>query len=506
MPQLHRDPSRRHASIVKLILTLVALLPGLHSHPTIVGVQRHGHIFSHNGGWEEEPGSPSFWWKLIIIGILVLTGGVFAGLTLGLMGLDAVNLQVLEASGTPHERSQSRKVLKLLNRGKHWVLVTLLLSNVVVNETLPIIMDSVFGGGWPAVVASTALIVIFGEIIPQAFCVRYGLSIGSKCTYFVLLLMYAMYPIAYPIAMLLDHVLGEDSGTVYRKGQLKTFVSLHGSLGEAADRLNEDEVTIIGSVLELNEKPVDQVMTPIDDVYVLGADHVLDQETIDEIQAAGYSRIPIHQPNDASNYIGMLLVKSLISYDPADSLPVSSFALSALPETKPDTTCLDILNFFQEGRSHMVLVTDNPGANGGALGIITLEDVIEELIGEEIIDETDVFVDVHNKIRVMRTPTTPKTKKRIAPLLRNTRTVSKDRRSAAYPVVTATMKGKVKIKDMDSVLLKPGNGHSTEHDGSANGSQYGSVSTVRGLSDNGPGNQSNDNDPTADEESRPLLR
>ena len=58
----------------------------------------------------------------------------------------------------------------------------------------------------------------------------------------------------------------------------------------------------------------------------------------------------------------------------------------------------------QQGRSHMMLVTEHPGENGGALGIVSLEDVIEELIGEEIIDETDLFLDVANKIKVVRRP------------------------------------------------------------------------------------------------------
>jgi hypothetical protein len=123
----------------------------------------------------------------------VLLGGVFAGLTLGLMGLDAslscfgarckltapcqmVNLQVLSVSGTEVEQKQAAKVLSLLQRGRHWVLVVLLLSNVIgqsfyssgeprwiglaVNESLPIFLDSVLGGGVMAVVSSTALIVI----------------------------------------------------------------------------------------------------------------------------------------------------------------------------------------------------------------------------------------------------------------------------------------------------------------------------------------------------------
>lgn len=87
----------------------------------------------------------------------------FIGLTLGLMGMDETNLHVLIQSGTESERKNATKVLKLLDRGKHWVLVTLLLSNVIVNETLPIILDGLLGGGWKAVVISTALIVIFGE-------------------------------------------------------------------------------------------------------------------------------------------------------------------------------------------------------------------------------------------------------------------------------------------------------------------------------------------------------
>lgn len=79
------------------------------------------------------------------------------------MGLDETNLQVLIESGTPTESKNAKKVLSLLNRGKHWVLVTLLLSNVIVNETLPILLDDVLSGGWQAVCTSTALIVIFGE-------------------------------------------------------------------------------------------------------------------------------------------------------------------------------------------------------------------------------------------------------------------------------------------------------------------------------------------------------
>ncbi|OLL23728.1 Protein MAM3 [Neolecta irregularis DAH-3] len=250
-------------------------------------------------------------------------------------------------------------------------------------------MDRVLGGGWPAVLLSVGLVVVVGEVVPQAVCVRYGLRIGALFAPIVLALMYLSFPVSYPAALLLDCLLGDSHGTLYKKAGLKHLVMLHHSFG--ADRLNQDEVTIIQAVLDLREKPVGTIMTPMLDVFTMAADTVMNEQAI---LSAGYSRIPIHAPGRPLDFVGMLLVKTLITYDPEDALPVSSFALATLPETKPDTSCLDILNFFQEGKSHMVLVSRFPGESHGALGVLTLEDVIEELIGEEIVDETDVFIDI----------------------------------------------------------------------------------------------------------------
>lgn len=248
-------------------------------------------------------------------------------------------------------------------------------------------------------VATNISAVIFGEIAPQSVCVRYGLPIGAWMSPFVLVLMYILAPVAWPTAKLLDYLLGQDHGTVYKKAGLKTLVSLHKSMGEVGQQLNTDEVTIISAVLDLKDKAIGSIMTPMDDVFTLSLDDVLDQDTMDDILLRGYSRIPVHHPDNDGNFVGMLLVKMLITYDPEDAKPVRDFALATLPETRPDTSCLDIINFFQEGKSHMILVSEYPGEDHGAIGVVTLEDVIEELIGEEIVDESDVYVDVHKAIR-----------------------------------------------------------------------------------------------------------
>ncbi|KAK1146280.1 cell agglutination protein Mam3 [Aspergillus melleus] len=387
----------------KLFLFTLAQLPLIAGAPTVPYLKRSEEVHALS------PSDPSLWLYLGVAAALVLTGGAFAGLTIALMGQDEVYLQVIQTSGEGAERKNAASVLKLLKRGKHWVLVTLLLSNVITNETLPIILDRSLGGGWPAVLGSTVLIVIFGEIVPQSICVRYGLPIGAWMAPCVLALMYLMSPVAWPVAKLLDRLLGEDHGTIYKKAGLKTLVTLHKTLGEAGEQLNSDEVTIISAVLDLKDKAVGAIMTPMEDVFTMSADTVLDEETMDLILSQGYSRIPIHAPDNPLNFVGMLLVKMLITYDPEDCKRVRDFALATLPETRPETSCLDIVNFFQEGKSHMVLASEYPGEDRGALGVVTLEDVIEELIGEEIIDESDVFVDVHKAIRRM----TPAPKSRV---------------------------------------------------------------------------------------------
>lgn len=402
------DQRIRPYRLILILSLLFSVLPKIHSFPT------------NTIGRYELPSTPApapdeterTTYFMISI-ILVLLGGVFAGLTLGLMGQDEVYLKVISTSGTPKERILAQRVLSLMSRGKHWLLVTLLLSNVITNETLPIVLDRCLGGGWQAVVSSTVLIVIFGEIIPQSICVKFGLEVGAFFAPFVLVLMYVMFPVAYPIALLLDYMLGEDHGTMYKKSGLKTLVTLHRTMG--VERLTHDEVTIISAVLDLKEKKVKEIMTPIENVFTMSADRTLDEKTVEEIFNSGFSRIPIFLPNEPRNFIGMLLVRILISYDPEDCLPVSHFPLATLPETSPNTSCLNILNYFQEGKSHMCVVSEEPGSSLGAIGVLTLEDVIEELIGEEIVDESDVFVDIHQKI--MREQPGPLSKRHITSYL-----------------------------------------------------------------------------------------
>ena len=140
-----------------LLLAKTLFMPLVSAAPLSIW-QRSAHTFEDDGEPPKSASDPDLYLYLGIAVALVLLGGVFAGLTIALMGQDETYLQVIATSGEGAEKKHATKVLNLLNKGKHWVLVTLLLSNVITNETLPIVLDRSLGGGWPAVLGSTVLI------------------------------------------------------------------------------------------------------------------------------------------------------------------------------------------------------------------------------------------------------------------------------------------------------------------------------------------------------------
>ncbi|KAJ7157302.1 hypothetical protein C8R46DRAFT_909643, partial [Mycena filopes] len=216
----------------------------------------------------------------VLIPILVLLSGLFAGLTLGYMSLDETQLNVLSISGTPKQREYANKI-KPIRKNGHLLLVTLLLANMISNETLPIVADPVLGGGVQSVVVSTVLIVIFSEIIPQSLFTRHGLYLGAKMAGFTKFLIYFLGVVAWPVAKLLEFVLGSHHGIIYRRAgnlQLKELIAMHSSHATHGGDLRTDTVTIIGATLDLQEKVVRQAMTPISEVFMLSIDSLLDYD------------------------------------------------------------------------------------------------------------------------------------------------------------------------------------------------------------------------------------
>ncbi|KAH7524089.1 hypothetical protein FEM48_Zijuj06G0081800 [Ziziphus jujuba var. spinosa] len=414
---------------------------------------------------------------LIIIG-LVCFAGLMAGLTLGLMSLGLVDLEVLIKSGRPQDRIHAAKIFPVV-KNQHLLLCTLLIGNSLAMEALPVFLDKLVPP-WAAILISVTLILMFGEILPQAVCSRYGLTVGATMAPFVHILLILFYPISYPISKVLDWMLGKGHAVLLRRAELKTFVNFHGNEAGKGGDLTHDETTIIAGALELTEKTAKDAMTPISNAFSLDLDATLNLETLNAIMTIGHSRVPVYAGNP-TNIIGLILVKNLLV---SENMPL-----------------YDILNEFQKGHSHIAVVykdtneekeipvegkedktlefKDNckdlrgqPDAsfnkdhkqatasaqnlgvkleahdgqivikksgvgqqtkksppatpaykkrhrgcsycildienapipefppNEEVVGVITMEDVIEELLQEEILDETDEYVNIHNRIKV----------------------------------------------------------------------------------------------------------
>ncbi|KAA0031395.1 hypothetical protein IC582_000171 [Cucumis melo] len=411
--------------------------------------------------------SPNFFIHILIIVLLVLFAGLMSGLTLGLMSMSLVDLEVLAKSGTPKDRIHAAKILPVV-KNQHLLLCTLLICNAAAMEALPIFLDSLVTA-WGAILISVTLILLFGEIIPQSVCSRYGLAIGSTVAPFVRVLVWICFPVAYPISKLLDFLLGHGRVALFRRAELKTLVNLHGNEAGKGGELTHDETTIIAGALELSEKTAGDAMTPISETFAIDINAKLDRNLMNLVLEKGHSRVPVYY-EEPTNIIGLILVKNLLTIHPDDEVPVKSVTIRRIPRVPETMPLYDILNEFQKGHSHMAIVvkqcnkmngksddktgddsqrdvridvdgekppqektlknkrplqkwksfptTNNSFRSGSrskkwtkdmysdilqidgsplpklaeeeeAVGVITMEDVIEELLQEEIFDETD---------------------------------------------------------------------------------------------------------------------
>ncbi|CAM5127673.1 unnamed protein product [Natator depressus] len=351
---------------------------------------------------EEKKSLLPLWFQIILILCLLVLSGMFSGLNLGLMALDPMELRIVQNCGTNKEKRYARKIEPIRRKG-NYLLCSLLLGNVLVNTTLTILLDDLIGSGLGAVIASTIGIVIFGEIVPQALCSRHGLAVGANTITITKFFMLVTFPLSYPISKLLDCILGQEIGTVYNREKLVEMLKVT----EPYNDLVKEELNMIQGALELRTKTVEDVMTPLHDCFMINSDAILDFNTMSEIMESGYTRIPVYE-EERSNIVDILYVKDLAFVDPDDCTPlktITKFYNHPVHFVFHDTKLDAMLEEFKKGKSHLAIVQKVNSEGEGdpfyeVLGLVTLEDVIEEIIKSEILDESDMYTDNRTRKRV----------------------------------------------------------------------------------------------------------
>ena len=329
-------------------------------------------------------------WLFIII--LLALSALFSGLTLGLMSLDPSGLEIVMANADDPKLARAAKAIYPVRLNGNLLLCTLVLGNVAVNSLVSILMADLTSG-LVGFIVSTALIVVFGEIVPQALCSRFALQVGEKTVPIVKVIIVLFYPLSKPLSFILNRMLGHEIGTTYSASEMAKLIEMHVQRGD----LEGATGAAMTGALRYRDIPVKEVMTPLCDTFMLSAGERLGFDVVAKIFKMGYSRIPVYEVSK-SNIIGLLFVKDLIFLDPEDEIPVKNFAQifgRGVHVVWADDKLGDVLKLLKRG-GHLALVRDVNSGDGKEdpyyeiNGIITLEDIIEIILGDDIIDETDV--------------------------------------------------------------------------------------------------------------------
>lgn len=316
---------------------------------------------------------------IILVILLIALSGTFSGLTIGLMGLSKTEVTRQSETGDDSTKWYAKQVLPLIE-DSNLLLVTLLLGNTAVNATLAIFLGGVVGEGLYAGIASTVLILIFGEILPASILSKHALKVGGLSAPIVKKLILLLWPFTIIIARLLDKYVGKEGLQFLSREELVHIVKQHES-SDNSDIDNLDKKAMVGTLL-LTEKIVGDHMSK--DVYTLKTTDKYTKELVQEMKDKGYTRIPIIEDD---NVVGIINVKDLIGVG-VDGRELSELishrnVIRVKAEEKLDNVLNRMLKMKKQ--KHIAVVT----SYDTFVGIITMEDIIEEILMTEIRDEFD---------------------------------------------------------------------------------------------------------------------
>lgn len=316
--------------------------------------------------------------------LLIFLSALFSGLTLGLMGLNVHALKRKMKLGD----ALAKKVYPVRRRG-NLLLTTLLLGNVAVNAALSIFLGTIATGVIAGVLA-TGLIFLFGEIIPQAVISRHALWFGAKTAWLVKALIFISYPITGPIAWILDKVLGQELPTLFSKSELMSVIEEHED-SQHSD-IDEDEERIMLGALTFSNKKVKQIMTPWTVVETVEREDRITDVLLKRLRTSGFSRFPVM---DDGKVVGILYLRELVGRRLKGKYVKGVYRKDVVFVSEKKLLD-DTFNLALRKRRHLFVVRNVMDV---VTGVVTMEDILEEIVGREIVDEADKVVDMRAKAR-----------------------------------------------------------------------------------------------------------
>ena len=325
-----------------------------------------------------------------IIGLVILSA-FFSGSETSLTSASKPRMHNLAKSG-----KKNAKIFETLFKDKELLICTILFANNLVNVLASALATKILieltnsDGIFYATIIMTLMILIFGELIPKTLALSKSDTYALKIAPFLRFLVILLYPLTVTLNFIV-YVLLKIVGVNYsnfkkeeisekREEELRGAIDLH---GEDSSR---DEKNMLKSILDLDEITVGSIMIPRKDIFSLPANFNFNY-LIEKLDESPHSRIPIWEKNP-ENIIGVFHVRRLISQKNPDPKKFNIKLLCQKPWFIPESTKLDNqLMEFKKRKEHFSIVVDEYGE---FLGIVTLEDIIEEIVGD-IDDEQDML-------------------------------------------------------------------------------------------------------------------
>ncbi len=332
-------------------------------------------------------------YKLLILIVLFSLSAFFSGSEVALFSIDKKKLK----NGAGDSSVIFRYLYNLLEYPRR-LLVTILIGNTIVNVAASIVAVSL-ALDYAAVssisrdlilsvqiIILTVLVVIFGELIPKVWAAKHPFTFAKICSVPLYWINVLLYPVAETLTETIKILVANIKFDKTKMAILPEELTELANLGHERGTIIEEEHGLIHSIVSFKSVAVHEVMMPRVDIIAVSVDATFN-EVLSIITSSGHSRIPLYKDN-LDEIVGVLYAKDILPFlkneEIQNHLSLSKIARKAMfvPKSKMIN---DLMHEFQEKKMHIAIVVDE---YGGTAGLVTLEDILEEIIGE-IRDEYD---------------------------------------------------------------------------------------------------------------------
>ncbi len=324
--------------------------------------------------------------NIAVLAVLILLSGFFSSVELAIFSISKVKLRRLVSS-----QKRNAALLHELKTKPQTLLNTILIGNNLVNVSAASLATAVALETFPsdygiafATLIITLAILIFGEITPKSLALKHNEFIALSAAPILKLLSTIFIPFIFvlnKITGFFTKIIGGEKGEdTLTEDEVKTVVSL----GAEEGAIQKEEKEMIHRIFRLNDITVEDVMTTRSEVVSIESGTKI--SSIDKKLLRKHSRLPIYK-EDLDEVIGIFHIRDFIGYTKKDKATITvDKIMRPVPYVFAHKKIDKLLKEFQKSKTHMAIVVDE---YGGTIGLVTIEDILEEIVGE-ILDETDV--------------------------------------------------------------------------------------------------------------------